>query len=210
MELFEIDSRCWSISPSCTRRELCYFSLILEYFRFSHTEGFFALRISVSRQYKLDNEESESEYHEDEYIAFWHRGLPERYLERFVHFVKRKLCVHGFICELICVFIFFTEYSGVCHFLKFCNDAFCFLVEYFESCVFDLVDSLELFDDEFTIHDEMDFCCSEFLCGSESEDCSHIFCLIIGRRSEEEFSSFYHLRSLVHDKSAPAWARVSS
>ncbi len=210
MEFFEIDSRCRCISPFCTSRELCYFSLVLYYLTLPHSESFFALRISISREDKLYDEESESEYHEDEYIAFWHRGLPERYLERFIHFVERKLCVHCFICEFVCVLVSFTKHSSICHFFEICDDAFCFLIEYFEPCVLDLVDSLELFDDEFTIHDEMHFSCSEFLCGSESEYRSHIFCLIIGRRAEEKFPSFYHLTSLAHDKSAPAWAWVSS
>jgi hypothetical protein len=124
--------------------------------------------------------------------------------------VEWKLCIHGFIRELICVFVSFTKHSSKSHFFEICDDVFCFLIEYFETCVLDLVDSLELFDDELTVHDEMDFCCSDFLCGSESEDCPHIFCLIIGRRSEEKFPSFYHLVSLAHDKSAPAWAGVSS
>ena len=210
MEFFEIDSRCRCISPFCSGSQLCDFSLVLYYLTLSHAEGFFTLRIPISREDKLYDEESESEYHEDEYIAFWHRGLPERYLERFIHFVERKLCVHCFICEFVCMLVSFTEHSSICHFFEIRDDAFCFLIQYFESCVFDLIDSLELFDDEFTIHDEMDFCCSELLRSSESEDCPHVFCLIIGRRAEEEFSSFYHLTSLAHDKSAPAWAGVSS
>ena len=108
------------------------------------------------------------------------------------------------------MFVSFTKHSSKSHFFEICDDAFCFLIEYFESGVLDLVDSLELFDDEFTIHDEMDFCCSELFRSSESEDCPHVFCLVIGRRSQEKFPSFYHLGSLAHDKSAPAWAGVSS
>jgi len=108
------------------------------------------------------------------------------------------------------VFVSFTENSSKCHFFEICDDAFCFLIEYFEARVLDLINSLELFDDQFTIHDEMDFCCSELLCRCQAQYRAHIFCLIIGRRSEKKFASFYHLGSLAHDKSAPAWAGVSS
>jgi hypothetical protein len=84
------------------------------------------------------------------------------------------------------------------------------LVQYFQSCIFDLVDSLKLFDDEFAIHHEMNFGTSEFFHGCETENSSHIFRLIVGRCAEEEFTSFYDLASLAHHKSAPAWAGVSS
>jgi hypothetical protein len=167
------------------------------------------LRISVSCDDKLYHEKCESKYHTNEYVVFVHR-LPERYLERFIHFVERKLCIHCFICELVSVLISLSQNRSKCCFFKSCEDSFCFLIEYFEACVFDFVDSLELLDDEFAIHHEMDFCASEFLHCFESQDCSHIFCLIVSCSSEEKFPSFYHFASLTHDKGTTAWAGVSS
>ncbi len=131
-------------------------------------------------------------------------------MKRFIHFMERKLCVHGFICEFISVFISLSQDRSKGCFFKTTENSFCFLIEYLESCVFDLVDSLELFDDEFTIHNEMYFSASEFFDCCEPENCSHIFCLIVGRCSEEKFPSFYYFISLAYDKSTPAWAGVSS
>jgi hypothetical protein len=124
--------------------------------------------------------------------------------------MQRELHIHGFVCELISMLVFFTQNGRIFDSLEFCYDAFCLLIQYLQSSVFYFVDSLKLFDDEFAIHDEMDFCASEFLYRRETENSTHIFCLIVCRRSEEKFTSFYHLASLTHDKSAPAWAGVSS
>lgn len=121
-----------------------------------------------------------------------------------------KLCVHCFIGELISVLISLTENRTKGCFFKSCEDSFCFLIQNFQSSVFDFVDSLKLLDDEFAIHHEVDFGASEFFYGCETENSPHIFCLIVGCRSEEKFASFYDLVPLAHDKSAPAWAGVSS
>jgi len=209
MEFFQVDSCCWSITPLCSCRETCYLYFIAYDFVFTYSERFCALGISISCDDELYHEKSQSEYHTDEDVVFIH-NLPERYLKRFIHFVEWKLFIHSFVCELISMFVFFSKNCSIGDFSKSRNDAFCFLVEYFEACVFDFVDSLELFDDELAIHHEMDFCASEFLHCFEPQDCSHIFCLIVSCISEEKFPSFYHFASLAHDKGTPAWSWVSS
>lgn len=54
-------------------------------------------------------------------------------------------------------------------------------MEYFETSVLDLVESLELLDDEFAVHDEMNFIGTEISCCFEAENGAHVFCLIVGR-----------------------------
>lgn len=89
------------------------------------------------------------------------------------------------------------------------DDGFSLLVEYFEAGVLHFINPLQLFDDELAVHDEMDFCASEFCYSGESEDGSHILRLIIGGGTEEKFAGLYDFFSFAHDKSAPARAGVS-
>lgn len=117
IEFFEIDSRCRRVTPLCPSRESCYLCLVADDFIFSYTKRLFSLRIIVSRNHELYHEKREKEDHTDEYIVFVH-SLPERDLERFVHFMYWKLCVHCFICELISVFISLTKNRSKCCFFK--------------------------------------------------------------------------------------------
>lgn len=73
VELLQIHTCGWCVSPFCPGCESGYLCLIACDFFFSASESFFSLRIFIPSDDELYHEKCEEKYHADEDVVFIHR-----------------------------------------------------------------------------------------------------------------------------------------